>query len=131
MRFVVLALTVILVTACEASASPTPRAERPTATEQTEFDIIYRVLTSDQRHDISLTYQNASGNTEQQELRTERGIWTYVFKAAPGDFLYLSVQNGQDSGSVSCRIEIDGEVAESADSTGGFVIASCSGAVPG
>ena len=72
---------------------------------------------------VDLTYENASGNTEQLEHSLP---WTLVFKAEPGAFLYVSAQiNG--TGTVSCNILKNGTVIKSAKSSGEYVIATCSG----
>lgn len=47
-----------------------------------------------------------------------------------GDFVYVSVQNGQGLGSVTCRITVDGDVVSENTSTGGYTIATCQGRVP-
>lgn len=76
-----------------------------------------------------LTYTNSTGNTEQRSDRSPEGAWKTAaqFRAEPGEFLYLSIQNGLESGSVECRILVGDEVVESARSSGAFVIATCSG----
>jgi hypothetical protein len=52
---------------------------------------------------------------------------TYSFHT--GDFVYLSVQNQQPAGSVTCRITVDGVVVSENTSTGGYTIATCQGRV--
>lgn len=47
-----------------------------------------------------------------------------------GDFVYISVQNQQPAGSVTCRITVDGTVVSENTSTGGYTIATCQGNVP-
>lgn len=47
-----------------------------------------------------------------------------------GDFVYLSVQNQDAAGSVTCRITVDGAVVSGNNSTGGYTIATCEGRVP-
>ena len=47
-----------------------------------------------------------------------------------GDFVYLSVQNQQPAGSVTCRIAVDGVVVSENTSSGAYVIATCQGSVP-
>jgi len=47
----------------------------------------------------------------------------------PGDFVYVSVQNGQALGSVTCRITVDGVVVSENTSTGGYTIATCQGKI--
>lgn len=47
-----------------------------------------------------------------------------------GDFVYISVQNQQPAGSVTCRITVDGTVVSENTSTGAYAIATCQGKVP-
>ncbi len=49
------------------------------------------------------------------------------FCAQPGSFVYISLQNSQDSGDISCSIEVDGILIANIKSYGGYTIASCSG----
>lgn len=46
---------------------------------------------------------------------------------APGDFVYLSAQNSNDTGTIECRIEVDGHLIASNTSSGAYSIASCKG----
>jgi len=97
------------------------RSSRPTARPST-YDIIYRISGSTSK--ASLTYENASGNTEQQDVRVP---WELELEVPAGQFLYISAQNDRDSGSIRCEIVQDGKVVEEASSSGAYVIASCSG----
>lgn len=96
----------------------------------TRRQVIYQVSTSSRSHPISLTYENQSGNSEQLDTTTRNGEWTKSLRLEPGDFMYVSVQNDQDSGTVECKILVDGRVVERAKSSGSYVIATCSGSVP-
>jgi hypothetical protein len=73
----------------------------------------------------SLTYQNAQGGTEQMDVRVpwEKTIGT----VQKGDFLYLSAQNYEASGSITCEIWVDGRMWKHSISSGAYVIASCNG----
>jgi hypothetical protein len=73
-----------------------------------------------------LTYENASGGTEQ---RTVTIPWSMTFSAPSGQFVYLSAQL-DGSGSLYCEIVSDGTIVQQANSSGEYVIASCSGRVP-
>jgi hypothetical protein len=73
----------------------------------------------------SLTLTNASGNTEQ--LESVSIPWTRTLTMPCGDFVYVSAQNNGASGSVTCRITSDGASIETAESSGAYVIATCSG----
>jgi hypothetical protein len=74
---------------------------------------------------VSITMENEAGGTEQFEYGTP---YSTSFRRSDG-FLYISVQNQRDSGSVTCRITVDGVVIQEAKS-GPYVIATCSGSVP-
>lgn len=56
------------------------------------------------------------------------GVTSDQFKH--GDQLYLSLQNAEAFGSVTCRIEVDGKVVDKVTSSGGYKIATCVGQVP-
>lgn len=47
-----------------------------------------------------------------------------------GDFVYLSIQNENGYGSVTCRIVVDGVTISENTSDGGYTIATCQGQVP-
>jgi hypothetical protein len=51
------------------------------------------------------------------------------FDMNSGDFVYLSIQNGTDSGSVTCIVEVDGIQILTNTSQGAYSIADCSGTV--
>lgn len=44
---------------------------------------------------------------------------------APGSFLYISIQNQEEAGSVSCAIKVNGKVVSENKSSGAYVIATC------
>jgi len=75
----------------------------------------------------SLTLSNASGGTEQIEVRVP---WTKAFSMEQGDFAYISGQNDRDNGSITCKILVDYQLYKVSESSGAYVIASCSGSVP-
>jgi hypothetical protein len=75
-----------------------------------------------------LTYTSAEGATEQQ--RDAQLPWSQTLTAPSGFFAYISAQNTCDYGTVDCRIRLDGNTVKYAESTGAYVIASCSGRVP-
>lgn len=64
-------------------------------------------------------------------LRTKAGATGLTYPGfKSGAFVYLSVQNQSASGSVTCRILVDGTPISENTSSGGYVIASCQGRVP-
>lgn len=88
----------------------------------------------------SITLEAPTG-TQQEEvalpLKSQAGDTGLTFPTQPGAFVYLSVQNHNDSGSVTCRITIKtvtgnlevSRVISEVTSSGGYVIASCKGRV--
>lgn len=84
----------------------------------------------------SITLQTSDGGTSQQSgvalpLTTKAGTTGLEYSGFErGDFVYLSVQNGDAAGSVTCRIVVDGNVISENTSDGGYTIATCSSRVP-
>jgi hypothetical protein len=80
--------------------------------------------------------RSESGGTIQKDVALpmgnpttgELGLATQGFKR--GAALYLSMQNMEAVGSVTCRIEVDGQVVDTATSSGAYKIATCVGTVP-
>lgn len=52
---------------------------------------------------------------------------TYEFWFEPGEFVYFSVQNQNDNGSVTCLVTSNGRPVSANTSSGAYVIATCSG----
>lgn len=124
-----LALGVILVCTVLVMVLPTPtqptqrvQATRPAA--PTTYQVTYRV-TGFERGEGSITYTNAGGDTEMRGK--ESFPWEKSFSATVGTFVYVSVQNARDYGNVKCEILLNGKVVKESESSGGHVIASCSG----
>lgn len=74
-----------------------------------------------------VTAQTPGGGSAQ---RTGLLPITGTFTFHTGDFVYVSVQNQQGAGSVTCRITVDGAVVSENTSSGGYTIATCKGEVP-
>ena len=72
-----------------------------------------------------VTAQAPGGTTQRTGLLPITGTFTFH----TGDFVYLSVQNQQGLGSVTCRITVDGVVVSENTSDGGYTIATCQGRV--
>ena len=80
---------------------------------------------------VDITVETPTGSSQQSDLAVpltnnegEVGL-TMMFEA--GDFVYISAQNPLDSGDVTCRITVDGEVISENTATGGYSIATCKG----
>lgn len=96
----------------------------PASAAPLAYEVTYTVGGS--TSSASITYQNATGSTEQDDAVTVP--WFSTFSASPGDFLYISAQNNNESGTVTCQIAVNGTVIKTAHSSGAYTIATCSGA---
>lgn len=74
-----------------------------------------------------LTLETENGGTSQAVVDLPFSGTSTTFHR--GDFLYISVQNQQPAGSVTCRITVDGKVVSENTSDGGYTIATCQGKV--
>lgn len=123
MKKILLCLAFILAFAVACIARTIPDADAPTANDAIE--VTYKVF-GEGTSSASLTYTNETGNTEQVDTDLP---WQLRFTAESGQFLAVSAQNSEDGGTIKCQILIDGELKETAESTGAYVIAACNGSV--
>lgn len=70
-----------------------------------------------------MTYATPSGQAQQ----THALPWAKRFQAKSGQQLYVSAQNQGAAGSITCTVTVDGKRIKSNTSSGGYVIAACSG----
>jgi len=87
------------------------------------YDVRYLVSGASNRADI--TYENDNANTSQESDTSVP--WHYSFGGEPGDFVYVSAQRGENSGDITCAIQVNGEVVESNTSSRPFAICEASG----
>lgn len=88
-------------------------------------EITYRTGGSARMGDV--TYAAPSGTSQASNARLPFMIG---YTMSRGDFAYVSVQNGENAGTVSCEIVMDGRVVVSNSSSGGYAIATCNGRLP-
>lgn len=70
----------------------------------------------------SMTFSGTGGNTGQ--VGPVDLPWSKTVKS-PGSFLYVSAQNNEDYGNVTCSIKVNGTVVSTQTSSGAYVIATC------
>jgi hypothetical protein len=100
-------------------ADARPRADVPPST----YKVTYRVRGTADR--VALTYRNGQGGTEQSIVPVP---WQVSFDARGGSFLYVSAQNQDASGSVTCEILLGDETKSTSTVSGPYVIAECANA---
>lgn len=77
--------------------------------------------------EMNVTYRNASGAVEQRDVQ---GSWSYDFQAKQGSLVTLRAANKTTSGTVTCRVLIDGVVFQEGESEGAWKFVDCSGLIP-
>jgi hypothetical protein len=115
------------------TATPAPPPRSPTAAARGvpeargEFAprVTYRVTGT--ATEAALTYRNANGGTEQKDVPLP---WELTFDLRGTSPLYVSAQNRTSAGSVTCEILFDGVSRTNATSSGAYVLATCSEAMP-
>lgn len=106
-------------------SSDDDEVSRPRATTRPQtVTVEYRITGNG--NGASVTYENEGGNTEQKNVSVP---WTQRYTNVPrGQFVYISAQSNDDTGrQIKCEIVVNGVVIEEAQSSGRYVIASCSG----
>jgi len=88
--------------------------------DSTNYKVTYRV---DGTGRASLTYTNATGGTEQHDVKLP---WTMSFDGRYGEFPYLSAQDKGNNSAIVASISINGRVVKDATSTEEYGIASVS-----
>lgn len=99
----------------------------PTGPSTTTSNIEYRVTGSSVNR-VSLTYQASTGST--QQISSQALPWSFTRTASSGDFLYVSAQIIDGTGSVTVTIFRNGSQFQTATSSGFAAIATASGSTP-
>lgn len=81
---------------------------------------------------VNLTLQTPSGTSQLNSkavplANKNTGVRGITYEMPAGSFVYLSAQNIGSSGTITCRITVNGVVVAENSSSGGYAIASCSG----
>jgi hypothetical protein len=106
-----------------------PPVDRPARSatapaSQGAYKVTYRVRGTAGR--VALTYRNREGSTEQSTVGLP---WQVSFDARRGNtFLYVSAQNQDAAGSVTCEILLGDETRSTSTVSGAYVIAECANA---
>jgi hypothetical protein len=133
----IIAVGVLLVIAVVGSAmagSGKSKAASSTDTDTTAYsstvEVLYEVEGSATGADITMeaptgTVQGTGKAVPLASKTTGKPGLSYTMPR--GHFVYISAQNKGSSGSITCRISVDGVVVSTNTSSGGYAIASCKG----
>lgn len=114
------------------AASGTPTSA---STVSRGHEVIYKITTDrdwGNCYGFDVTYEMTSGTAQKSVSICDGDTSTIVDqrRGHSGDFVYISVQNDEQSARISCEIYIDGKLVHKTYSDGQYVIASCSGSIP-
>ena len=117
--FVVIAFSMLYVVfGCGGTSSyPPPKSD---------YTVKYDVIGESGCRAASLTYENAQGGGEQFDAKLP---FSKYYTMEKGSFAYISAQNDNDRGKITCRIYVDGVEWKKSTSSGAYVISTCSGLV--
>jgi hypothetical protein len=87
------------------------------------YKVTYRVRGTAGR--VALTFRTGQGGTEHSVVPLP---WQTSFDARGGSFLYVSAQNQDSTGSVTCEILLEEETRATSTASGAYVIAECANA---
>ena len=79
---------------------------------------------------VSYTAQTSDGTSQGDTdvpITNKSGSLGLQWCAPVGEFVYFSVQNNGQTGSVTCGIEVDGRAVAANTSYGGYAVVSCDG----
>lgn len=119
----VLAVTVFAVIACGGTSTATRQPAKPICET-----VVYEInLTSGNVSAVSITLNNATGDTEQGDYKVP---YRTAFKMCDTwNFKYISAQIIEptfNAGKIQCKITVDGVVVSTANASGFPSIAGCS-----
>lgn len=139
MKSILLIMVVALLATITACADDTDRPltaeERAIVAEATTSDVrevSYHV--SGDASSVSITISTPTGTQQASNrsvplISTTSGRQGIYLEMGAGEFAYISAQNEDSIGSITCTIRVDGKVISQNTSTGGYAIASCEGTV--
>lgn len=73
---------------------------------------------------ISISYVNGTGASEQRDVY---GSWSVEYRVKTWSYTGISVFNPNASGTITCRMFVDGILVQEAESVGGYKWARCDG----
>lgn len=118
-------------------ASSPDKPDAPASTVLASHTVVYEADGGGARglRTVSYTIGTADGGTSQGETNLplknrDGGTGLILAGFRSGAVAYLSLQNKDAAGDVTCRIRVDGEVISENTSSGGHTVVTCSGIVP-
>lgn len=128
------AATGLVMTGCSSNNDAgTNAADTPVVTPK-HHEVVY-AADGETTKTASYTLRTSDGGTRQGDFdiplrNKEGGVGLTFTDFDSGDFVYLSIQNSEGYGSVTCQIIVDGVEVSRNTSDGGYKIASCQAQVP-
>jgi hypothetical protein len=101
-----------------------PAASGPAALSEVTYDVAGTAASVDVTIETPTGTSQATVDTPMMNKAGTRGL---TFQFRPGSFVYVSAQNNGASGTVTCKIKVDGIVIAENQSQGAYSIATCDG----
>lgn len=121
--FIILALSMLVFSILACGETPTTGAsQQPAAAGHT-----VKIEVTGTASSVDITYQDLASNDPAQDSGRAVPYWRSWANIPDGTFVYISAQNDDDSGSVTCEITVDGILWKTTTSNGGYVICTSSG----
>ena len=116
----------------EAPAAVTePSSDVSTDYSSTPSDQVHYEVTGDVTTTADITYATPTGTSQEQgaelPLTDDYGETGITYSYTDGQFIYISAQNDEEYGSVTCKIFVDGNLVSSNTADGAYAIATCNG----
>lgn len=127
-------LAISLTVAATACSTPEPAPQTPAPAPGNPHVVFYAEGEGTTTGAVTLVTE--AGGTLQKDVHLPAGDETTGVPGIASDsfkrgaHLYISLQNKEAAGSVTCRIEVDGKIIDRATSEGAYKIAACRGQVP-
>lgn len=117
-------------TASGSSSSASSDSGSSTSHYSSTVDVLYEVEGTATGTDVTLESPTGTSQLTGKAVplgNRSAGTRGIHYTMPRGHFVYLSAQNTDDTGSITCKITVDGVLVASNTSSGGYAIASCSG----
>ena len=121
--FIALVILVLSVLAC-GGTSGTTNYQSAAAGHSVKIEVTGRTSS------VDVTYEDLNNNDTAQDSGMRVPYSKSYTNIPGGTFVYISAQNDNDSGSVTCNIYVDGVLQKTVTSNGAYVICTASGILP-
>jgi hypothetical protein len=126
--FIILALSILVFSVLACGETPTTGAnQQPAYQPPAGHSVKIEVTGSPAEIATDVTYQDLASNDTAQDSGRAVPYWRSWANVPNGTWVYISAQNDDDRGSITCSVYVDGKLWKTTTSNGGYVICTASG----